>query len=183
MFTSTRFNTRRMLPMLLGFTVFLLMLIIACGPSSTIQASVSDSSFRNNELAQAGVNPPDTPVVNYPMTGAVSSSSTIAFSWNSAGDSLRYEIRYALNPEFNDATLLSVGMTSAEISLGVLVSTLYYWQIRSIAPDSTTSVWTTARTFTLNPQVQVQQWRCNGDCSHCPNPCGRRPNPNPKPIE
>lgn len=178
MLKSTRSNTRRLLPMLLGSSVFSLLLIIACGSSSTIKASVSDSSFRSNELAQAGINPPDTPVVNYPATGTISSYNNITISWNSAGDSLQYELRYAPNPEFDGARVLRVAVSFVEINEEIKTSTVYYWQIRSIAPDNTSSVWTVARTFTLNPQVQVQQWRCNGDCGHCPNPCGRRSRPN-----
>ncbi len=177
MFLFFRSNTHRKLSIFLSFTVFLLMLIAVCGSSSTLKASVPYTSFRSSDLTIAAVNPPDSPVVNSPATGAISSSSAVAFSWNSAGDSLQYEIRYALNPEFDGATVLRVGMSSSEISFETLAPTLYYWQIRSIAPDSTSSAWTVARTFTVNPQVQVQQWRCNGDCGHCPNPCGRRPHP------
>lgn len=120
---------------------------------------------------------PEAPTVISPNDFFTTSESTVLFLWNQSGDEITYEITYAWDNGFSNAQSTTTIDTAIYISFPVAKSTPLFWKIRSIAKSGQVSEWSPVHSFSFVMQPALYQHGCNGNCSQCTHPCGRRPHP------
>jgi len=169
----TRFVIR-LFPGLLIVSVAILIVGFASVHTYNASASKSMPVIGASDFASIDIHEllPDTPQIISPGDQLVVNGESVFFVWHSTGERNSYELSYSWNSDFDSPETIVTQDTAYSLTSTSTVSTSLFWKIRSVSADKSVSQWTSVHSLTFMPAVKA--WRCNHNCSQCPNPCGRR---------
>lgn len=104
-------------------------------------------------------------------------------SWTSSAGADKYEVWVSDSKGFENCGQFVVTDTFHHYTTPHSNRCGYYWKVRAWKTNSSFSDFSEIGVFyASNPAVEIQllppPHGCNGNCSNCRNPCGRRPSPN-----
>ncbi len=167
---------KRLFPALMIVGVATVVVILVSSRAPMAQASsaqphlITELIFEEEPL-------PDTPKVIAPSDFFSTSETTVLFAWNRIDTGVTYEINYAWDAGFSTSQSTTTIDTAIYISFPVAGSAPLFWKIRSISKSGQVSGWSSVHSFSFVMQPVLYQRGCNGNCSQCTHPCGRRPYP------
>ena len=116
----------------------------------------------------------DSPKIICPLTAQ--NKPNILFKWYKLDTCSKYEIAIARKIDFQNAKKLIFQDTMLFYNCSSMIPGVVFWKVRSLRNDSMKSPWSKLGKFILLGKVKVEKIHyngCNGNCAHCPNPCGR----------
>lgn len=172
----------------------LFLTLCSCGKANTQQSRVGDSPQASLSAGMTGqayaVDHSEAlrdskslvlsiPIPKSPLNGAVISAETISFSWSACPGAVRYRIETSQLADFTIINALECIDTISIQSISLMSAPNMFWRVRSEMNDTVYSGWSEVNQFTVQQAVVIPPpyGGCNGDCSHCTHPCGRRPPP------
>lgn len=152
-----------------------------CSPSeSHASNSIQETmSCLTTDLPELSI---DSPQILTPISGYSTYENFVVLQWTSVAASEKYEILISRNINFSDSSSIFTTDTAYRFEGGDLNRGVVFWKVRSVQKNNKFSSWSNYSNFNLLGKINVEiqeniRHSCNGDCSHCPNPCGRRPSP------
>jgi hypothetical protein len=111
-----------------------------------------------------------------------SCDSLCTFSWTSSGNKVSYELWISDNSGFGECKQFVTRDTTFTWLTGVPTNQYKYCKVRAWKSGKVYSAWSPVVAFVHGTLIQnnfniYRTGGCNGDCSHCNHPCGRRPVP------